>query len=120
LDEKTKFSTLLEDPELQKLFSDFLKANHCTENLEFWKEVDTYLSIDPTDFVQRRDRGLVILKLMPSPILIFSLCFFRKYVLAGAEHQVNLDNTIVSTLDDLFRRIKMKGEALGSEKEKDG
>lgn len=97
-----RLKQILDDPHLRSLFKDFLSANFCEENLDFWIDYTT---------LRRKCRNQS--PAMPSQnqrdLLDDAYSLWKMYLAPHATSELNVDHTLRQEMDRLVTTMESKG-----------
>lgn len=97
-----RLKQILDDPHLRSLFKDFLSANFCEENLDFWIDYTT---------LRRKCRNQS--PAMPSQnqrdLLDDAYSLWKMYLAPHAPSELNVDHTLRQEMDRLVTTMENKG-----------
>ncbi|CAO3620232.1 unnamed protein product [Cunninghamella echinulata] len=94
----TKLMAILKDPHLRSLFSDFLKANYCAENLDFWIDYH-HLKI------KCKNQSPALNKQYQKNLLEDAIAIWAKYLSPKAKHELNVDHGLQKELKQYVKSI---------------
>ncbi|KAI9300112.1 regulator of G protein signaling domain-containing protein [Cunninghamella echinulata] len=93
-----KLMAILKDPHLRSLFKDFLKANYCVENLDFWIDYHHLKT-------KCKNQSPALNKQYQKDLLEDAIAIWAKYLSPKAKHELNVDHGLQKELKQYIKSI---------------